>query len=306
MKKYYLFLLIVLTGKTQAQKVDLDRYNFTASYRDLPNMQIDTSFHTFEFSVEMGPLMKLSLGKDQPEESIYIEGMRKLPAAAHLKVKLVMEDLVIVKSDVQQREEARKDKNGQIIGKTIYYAPVLTYTYGATVSVTDYLGHSYQQYQAVNRADQFQYRGIESGNRFAATNLLLNMFSLTAIVSKEVLYKTINRLSQDLSYNYGFIDRNITEDVWLLDSKKHPEYLAFRQNWGIIKNALFRMSPNEPIDQIREEVKPAIAYFEKIKKKYNSNSKADRKLRYATHYLLAKLYYYLDDPDNQAREAGKL
>ena len=66
------------------------------------------------------------------------------------------------------------------------------------------------------------------------------------------------------------------------------------------------MNPSDPIDGIREEVKPAIAYFEKIRKVYNSSKKGDRKLRYATHYLLAKLYYYLDDPDNQAREASDL
>ncbi|ULQ53546.1 hypothetical protein [Flavihumibacter fluvii] len=307
MKNKWLFLVFLLTGiRTMSQKVDLDRYTFTASFRDLPKMQIDTSFHTYEFSYESGPLMKLAVGNDHPDESIYMDGWRKLPSGAHLKVHLVMEDLIIVKSDVQQREELKKDKNGNITSKKIWYAPVLTYTYAARVSVTDYTGKSYQQYQAVNRGNQFQYKGVESPNQFMAANVLLNMFALTTIVSKDVLYKTINQLSQDLSYNYGYIDRRNEEQVWILDSRKHPEYYDFRKNWGIIKNALFRMSPNEPIDGIREEVKPAITYFERLRKEYNSNKKADRKLRYATHYLLAKLYYYLDDPDSQAREANDL
>ena len=298
------FLLIGIAAFPQ--KVDLDKYSFTASFRDLPRMQIDTSFHTFDFSYECGPLMKLAVGQDHPEESIYMDGWRKLPSNAHLNVHLQMEDLIIVKSDVQQREELKKDKNGNIVSKKTWYAPVLTYTYAARVSVTDYKGRSYQQYQAVSRNNQFQYKGVESASQFAAANILLNMFTITTMVSKDVLYKTISDVSHDLSYNYGYIERRNVEEVWILDSRKHPEYDDFRKNWAIIKNALFRMNPSDPIDGIREEVKPAIAYFEKIRKVYNSSKKGDRKLRYATHYLMAKLYYYLDDPDNQAREASDL
>lgn len=307
MRNLWLLGLVLCTANLAiSQSVDLDRYTFTASFRDLPKMQIDTSFHTYEFSYETGPLMKLAIGSDRPDESIYLDGWRKLPAGAHLKVHLVMEDLIIVKSDVSQREEIKKDKNGNVTGKKIWYAPLLTYTYTARVTVTDYTGKTYQQYQAVNRNNQFQYKGIESPSQFVAANILLNMFTITATISKDVLYKTINNLSNDLSYNFGYIDRRNEEMVWILDSRKHPEYDDFRKNWGIIKNALFRMSPNEPIDDIREEVKPAIAYFERIRKVYNSHKKGDRKLRYASHYLLAKLYYYLDDPDNQAREANAL
>jgi hypothetical protein len=299
-------MLFACANLVYAQKVDLDKFSFSAAFRDLPKMRFDTAYHTYQFAFEAGPLMKLSVGADHPEESIYLEGWRKLNNGAHLSVRLVMEDLIIVKSEVQQREEILKDKNGHVSGKKIWYAPLLTYTYSATVTVSDYTGKVYQQYQAVSRGSQHQYKGVESGNQFAAANILLNMFALTTMVSKDVLYQTIHQLSEDLNYNFGYIIRRNEEQVWILDSRKHPEYRDFRKNWGIIKNALFRMQPDEPINNIREEVKPAIAYFEGIRKIYNSDKKADRKLRYATHYLLAKLYYYLDDPDNQAREAGDL
>ena len=195
MKNKWLICVFLLVGITAiSQKVDLDKYTFTASFRDLPRMQIDTSYHTFDFSYASGPLMKLAVGNDHPEESIYMDGWRKLASNAHLNVHLQMEDLIIVKSDVQQREEIKKDKNGNIVGKKIWYAPVLTYTYAAHVSVTDYTGRSYQQYQAVSRNKQFQYKGIESASQFAAANILLNMFTITTMVSKDVLYKTINQI----------------------------------------------------------------------------------------------------------------
>ena len=43
-----------------------------------------------------------------------------------------------------------------------------------------------------------------------------------------------------------------------------------------------------------------------LKKKYSSNSKADKKLRYASYYNLAKIYWYLDDPDAGLKEANEL
>ncbi|MBZ5856677.1 hypothetical protein [Flavihumibacter profundi] len=307
MKKLWLILAAVVpAGLLQAQKVDLDRYEFTAAFRDLPKLQIDSSFHTFDFTLETGPLMKLAIAQDHPEESLEIEGWRRLPSSAHISVNLRMEDLIIVKTSVDQREELKKDKNGNITSRKLWYAPLITYTYGATVSVKDYTGKQLQQYQAVTRNDQYTYKGVESGSQLAAANILLNMFTITALVSRDVCYRTINQLSGDLSDNYGYIERRNTESVWLIGNRKHPEYDDFRANWAIIKNALFRMTPSEPLDGIKEEVKPAIAYFEKIRKEYSSNSKGDRKLRYATYYLLAKLYYYLDDPDNGVREATGL
>lgn len=307
MKKLWLsFSLFFSLAALEAQKVDLDRYYFTASFRDLPRMQIDTAYHTFDFTLETGPLMKLAIAKDHPEESVYIDGWRHLNSGAHVNVSLKMEDLIIVKSTVETREEIIKDKSGNVTGKKLWYAPLLTYTYGATVSVKDYKGNQLQQYQAISRSNQFTYRGIESPSQMVAANILLNMFTITATLSRDVCYRTINQLSQDLTYNYGYIERRNTEEVWLIGNRKHPEYDDFRKNWMIISNALFKLTPNDPVDPIREEVKPAVAYFEKLRAQYSSNSKGDRKLRYATYFLLAKMYYYLDDPDNGVREATGL
>ena len=49
-----------------------------------------------------------------------------------------------------------------------------------------------------------------------------------------------------------------------------------------------------------------INYYEAIKKRYSSNSKADKKMRYASYFNLAKIYYYLDDPEAAMREACEL
>lgn len=63
---------------------------------------------------------------------------------------------------------------------------------------------------------------------------------------------------------------------------------------------------NTSIEPAREQLKPVIEYFERIKTEYTSNSKHDRKLRYASYFNLAVLYYYLDDPQKMMKEANCL
>jgi hypothetical protein len=69
---------------------------------------------------------------------------------------------------------------------------------------------------------------------------------------------------------------------------------------------LFGMNADTPIETVREQMKPVITYFESIKKKYPSTSKHDRKIRYASYFNLAVLYYYLDDPQTMMTQANGL
>jgi hypothetical protein len=66
------------------------------------------------------------------------------------------------------------------------------------------------------------------------------------------------------------------------------------------------MSPDESLDVIKGQLKPVIDYFNSVKKKYASSSKWDKKLRYASYFNLAKIYWYLDDPDAAMKEATEL
>jgi hypothetical protein len=307
MKKTQLVLIaLAFVFSASAQRVDLDRYSFNVNYRELPRYPLDSSFRTYDFSCETGPLMKMAISKESPDERLEIEGWKFLPGNAHIMVQLKMEDLVIVKSDVSEREEVKKDKNGNVTSRKKYYSPRLTYTYAARVLIKDFTGRQIDEYQMMTRATQHSYTGLEQGSKMAAANILLNMALLTTQVSRDVLYNTIYKLSQDLSYNYGYREKRVTDMVWILGNRKHPEYDDFRSNWGTIKNALFKINTNEPIDPIWEEVQPAIAYFEKLRKTYSGKGKQDRKMRYASHFILSKMYFYLDKPELAQREASDL
>ena len=58
---------------TYAQKVDLDKFYFSASYRDLPRNPLDTSFHTFSVSATTGPLTKFVVKPPELEQRVATE-----------------------------------------------------------------------------------------------------------------------------------------------------------------------------------------------------------------------------------------
>lgn len=289
-----------------AQRTDLDRYSFTASYRDLPKWPIDSSFHTYDFQVQTGPAMEMILRREKPENNLFIEGWLPMDQGGDITVELRMEDILMLKSDVVQREQIKKDKNGNVVSKKLFYAPVFTYNYAAWVMVKDRTGKQLQQYQLMSRDRQHQFRGVESGIRSEVLSVILNGMLLAPQINRDVLFGTIQNLSNTLSNQYGYAERRVSDFVWVLDSRKHPEYDDFRANWATIKNALFRLNPNDPVDEVKGEVQPAIKYFEKVRREYSGRSKSHRKLRYASHFILSKLYYYLDDPDMAIKEATDL
>ncbi len=305
--KYPIALACLLAGNLAlAQKVDLDRYSFTVSYRDLPHMPVDTGFRSYDFQLQTGPLMRVAASQLRTAETVFIEGWIGQESGGDISVSLKMEDLLILKSDVVTREEVKKDKSGNIVSKKIWYAPLLTYSYGAFLQVKDRNGQQIQSRQLVSRGQQYTHKGAESASRQQAANLLLNMFTLTAELSQDVLNQTIRKVSNDLSYDYGYVEKRVNDGIWILDSRKHPEYDAFRRHWGNIQNALFRLQPQEPVDAVRQSLQDDLAYFEKLPLKYSGRDKADRKLRYACYYLLSRVYYWLDDPSSSVQAATSL
>ncbi|GAO43426.1 hypothetical protein [Flavihumibacter petaseus] len=297
--------LLFLQGLT-AQKVDLDRFSFSVAYRDLPRQPIDSGYHTYAFQLQTGPLMRVAREQARGTETLYIEGWMGVVDGADIAVSLVMEDLVVTKSAIAEREEVKKDKEGKIISARRFYAPVLTYYYAARMELRDRQGRTLQSRQLVTRNQSFQYTGPEKSSRAEVSGLMMNSFDLTGPLSYSVVTKTIRDLSVDLTNSYGYAERRISDQVWVLDSRQHPEYEAFRQHWGNVKNGLILLQPDVPLDDVKRSIASDITYFESLPDKYSGRSKADRKLRYAAYYMLAKIHYYLDNPGLSATAATSL
>src|SRR5689334_18685255 len=110
---YLLAGMASLTGCSTAYKTpkaDLDRYNFTASYLELPHRPLDTSYHTYNVSIEPGMTTTLAIPKQEIQDRIEMGGWKKLSYGGHLLIQLKLEDVLIEGSEVKETQEILKDK----------------------------------------------------------------------------------------------------------------------------------------------------------------------------------------------------
>lgn len=242
-----------------------------------------------------------------PEKSVLLEGWKMLDDDGHLTIKVKLDEILPESFSVKERVEIIKDRAGKQTGTRTYYHQEVVYTFSSFAEVGDYNGAHITNFNLADRTYKKVYSSPEFPVRLAAEGyFLLNATKLTGQLYRECVNDAMHYLSDVLTENFGYGITTVTEHMWIVDTRKHPEYTAHRNAFLILKEALFGISADRSLAGVREQVQPAIDYFESIKKKYTSTSKHDRKIRYASYYNLAVLYYYLDDPQSMLKEASGL
>jgi hypothetical protein len=82
-----------------------------------------------------------------------------------------------------------------------------------------------------------------------------------------------------------------------LDSEKHPEFTMYDNATTALKAIFKDMRYNKPNEEIEQNLKPIIQYFDDVTKKYTKDDKYEKRLRAATMYNLVKIFQYLDRHD---------
>lgn len=308
MKKLYVLCSCLLPFVAGAQKkVDLDPFSFSVQYRSLPKLKIDSTYRTYNVKVEGTKLMQPFLKDLNPDNFLLLEGWRKLNEQGHITIQVKLEDLLPESVSIKERTENTKNNLGQITGTRTFYHEEVRYSFAASAILTDYKGVHIDDIIISDRGNKLTYNSPEFPLRpLAEGYFALNTFKLTNELFRRCVTNAMHNLSELVTDNYGFREVSGNDIMWIVDSKKHPEYEAHRNAFRQLSEYLFGMNASTSIEKVKEQVKPVIDYFEKLKTEYSSNSKHDRKMRYASYFNLAVLYYYLDDPQNMQKEAQGL
>lgn len=308
MKKLYFLLLLSTPIWSKAQKkVDLDKYRFSVQYRALPQIQLDSTYRTYHVEVENTRMMESFMDDLSPEKSVKLEGWRKLEQDGHIGIQVKLGDLLPESFSVKERTETVKNGNGIITGSRTYYHQEVVYSFSANASITDYKGMHIQDQELVSRQHKQVYKSPEFTIKYVAEGyFLVNSMSVTKELYRNAVTRAMHTLSDRITRDFGFNAVTANDYMWIIDSRKHPEYDAWRKAFTQMSEVLLNMDANTPITGAREKLEPVISYFEHIRKQYSSSKKHDRKIRYATYFNLAVLYYYLDDPQAMMREANGL
>lgn len=308
MKKLILvFSTTLLFISVFAQRVDLDRFNFTASYRDFPDEPLPVEYKTYNVRIEASPSLGLGYSATNLENLISIEGLKKVTGTGHITIIAILDDIVIENTETKERVQVTKDKNNVEIRKS-FFATEMTYSFSARATVYDYRGGTIVSNHILSeRENKRTYKGPESSNPVDAVNNFNNkVLETKSNLSKQLVNGALTNLNNYLNTNYGYAIHKVNDIFWVLNNKKHPEYGEHQKAWNNFKNAIVLMSPDEPLDKVKEKLKPVISYYEKVKTIYTASDKEAKKLRYASYYNLAKIYLYLDDPTAAMREADAL
>lgn len=289
------------------KRVDLDRFNFKVQYRALPNIPLDSTYRTYSVSVNYSKLMNPFVPAGDPANTVRLEGWRKLNSDAHVQIRVQMEDLLPESVTVKERVVNIKDRTGKITGTNTQYYQQVIYTVGATAQITDYKGAHIRDEVLSSRNNKLAYNSPEFAIRaLAESYFLLNSPTVTRDLFQKAVNNAMHNLSNRITNNFGYAEVTANDNMWVIGSRKHPEYDDCRSIFRDMNEVLFSMTANKSIDGAREKLKPAIDYFNNIKQVYSSSKKHDRKIRFAGYYNLAVLYYYLDDPDMMMKEANGL
>ena len=308
MKSFFTLLLTLTTLAAVAQKVDLDRYSFVTTYRDLPQKPLEPAYRTYLVQVQGTRSIRATFSEEELANAVRIDGWQRMERGrAHVLVRPMLEDVIIDKSEVKERVDIQKDKDGKETGRKYYYKLQLEYSFAADVDVADYKGRSIFRQALANRYAKKTWTSQEFNSGAAASNYLQNnREEIKNRFARDEVMAVLGSLSNRLTTDYGFPVRQQNDNFWVLDSKKHPEYDNYQRAFRDVKGILAGISPDAPLTDTFDRLKAPIEYFESLPRHYSSNDKSDAKIRYSVFYNLAKLSLYLDEPDKARKYAEAL
>lgn len=339
MKKITLLGMLLLSGLSFAQKVDLDRYYFNVSYQELPKTIVPFEQRTYATNIITdGPISNLFPSARVLNNQLNIYGWKKVEGKADLTVDLNLADFYEEGTTVETRKVEEKDKDGKIIksynmytlvttyrgkGYAIVNAPVVAKPVVAAAPVeapakpaNRFLKSTNQDAPAAeaptgntlkfNFSDQYVYKTPENTSqsfleRENAKNRGVNLEKRL----REYVDKAINSANTQLNYNYGFKPISFQEQLWIMDSKEEEGAIQ-KEAIEAVKTQFATMKADQPIDKLTADLQPLIEYFESLKTKYKEDNKGSRKIRYSAYYNLGKIYLYLDQPEKTIKEGEGL
>jgi hypothetical protein len=343
MKKILLPILFLLSfSHVFSQKVDLDRFSFDVKYQLLPSEYVPYENRTFGVHTRISGVFQNYTNDAALYDKINIEGWKKVETPnPTVGIDINLEDFIEKGSTLEKRVVENKDKDGKLISTDTYYYMQTTFAVRGNAKINGPL--TPRQPTAQELEEKAKKEQAASTNRFLKNAVLkpaetapvnegiaIN-FSRDLVVKsdenkdsrvvsdafnrskgslyQEQLRKFVDGCTGDVMERsnriYGFRSIATRDILWILDAK-NDEGATQKEAIEAVKGIFATMKADEPLDLLASNLQPLIEYFESLKTKYTSDDKPGRKMRYSAYYNLAKIYYYLDQPEKVIKEAEAL
>lgn len=306
MKNFYTLLLALLfVSSLTAQKVDLDGEPVPVHYLRLPDQPLPAAYQFFSviISSKPGDLAALGLSEASLLKYTTVPGYKKIEKGGNFNLEITLDDFKYIGGpEIKTESSTTKDKSGKET-TTYSYHVISKYAQPLTLKVRN--EEDKKLLERIWMEREREYRSENYGNRKELEQFVKN--NLRGAVAKKVqgeILSAMREIQSLVSERYGYPDVKNQVKLEILDSDKHPDYTGFQNAYTVAKSAFGVMHPTAPLDSVKMLVKPAIAYFDQQKDKYDASEKSGKKLKYACLYDLALLYFWLEDFDQASTYAN--
>lgn len=305
----FMALATLASASLAAQKLDIDKKQVVTSLMALPEKNIDTAFHTFSYQFNGDYILGnwgIDLGTAK-KTYFKLTGYESLDNGGDLHLEATLSPIRFLESKVESRTVKSKDKAGRETSQT-YYKCVVTYESDFTWSMRDkdrrdLIGRSIGLYRAVTKKYTCPEKNTYKEAYEAYDN---NRHQINRDIAVNEIQTFLGEMSKDMNRMFGYRPDKDKFNLWIVDSKNHPEEEGFSKHFESVKAIFGAMSPYELKATDLEALRPSIEYYQSIPGKYKADEKADIKLRYAAYFNLANIHLFLDDPEKAMEYANLL
>ncbi|GAA3634335.1 hypothetical protein [Flavivirga jejuensis] len=274
-----------------SQNANLDREYVSVSYIKLPSKPIlDNSKRTYSSNIR----------------AISLSGFSRVKSNGTLDINYNFNGTQIGEVDIRKTKHEKKDKDGKVTSTSYTYKVHIPYTSSASLSISNAVVIENNYNRDFSENDHYESNSF-STYKAAQNHYNNNRYNIRNKYTSKHKKSILNIINSNLNTTYGYVPANYNTVVfWILGNKKHPEYQKHMENYGIMKAAFAKMKYDQPVSGLKTELEPVIDYFNSLIPKYVGTKKKMAKMRYASYYNIAKMYYYLDMPEKAKEYAEKL
>tara|TARA_R110002033_G_scaffold136759_1_gene176169 strand:+ start:1445 stop:3013 length:1569 start_codon:yes stop_codon:yes gene_type:complete len=286
-----LIVLLFTYALSFSQSANLDREYFNVSYVKLPSHPIlDNNKRTFSTN----------------KRAIYLSGFSRVSANGTLDINYRFHGTNVGEVEIKKTKHEKKDDDGNVTSTWYTYKVHVTYTSSASISVSNSENIENDYQNDFSEKDNYQSKDFKT-YRAAQDYYNNNRNNLRSTHASNHQKGILNTINNNLNNIYGYqITESRGEHFWILGKKKHPEYQKHMDAFEAMKVAFSKMKSHESVNDLKAELTPIMDYFNSLVPKYAGSKKKEAKMRYASFYNIAKMYYYLDMPEESKVYAQKL
>lgn len=307
MKRYLLMLAILpfVLCIAVAQKIKQERIN--VQYTQLPAMPFDPSFTTYTVRVRGGNyhLENMRTTHAALEKFFELDGFKKVPNGGHFTIEVNIGYFRVDSDKMESSSSKVKQKDGT--EKTVTtYSKSIRWSMPISWRLYDYEGKVFFDTYWVARDNSQSYSTSSYNTPGEASRYWSDNYNrITNDLARNHINSNLGDMGRRVRYNYDFQRITKATDELEVLREKDDEYADYNQAFETAKAALAQMTPDQPVDKLREAVKPAIDFWLKAKDKYDPSDKKQKGLIHACLFNTASVFYWLDDLESAERYANQ-